>query len=199
VRDQAAADPGLMTRIMVRSNRWLPLAFLFVALVLAVLVWTLDDYISAAKLAGYPGVFFLNFLGAVSMVLPVPGLISVCGGSVLDLNPWVLGTLAGVGEALGEWSGYVVGYAGDTILERFSVYRNLRPRVGRWMAKRGSLVLLLVSAIPNPFFDLVGIAAGTVHYPFARFMAIILVGKIIKGLMVAHACQSGISLLPWVG
>ena len=74
MRDQAAADPGLMTRIMVRSNRWLPLAFLFVALVLAVLVWTLDDYISAAKLAGDPGVFFLNFLGAVSMVLPVPGL-----------------------------------------------------------------------------------------------------------------------------
>ena len=199
MRDQASADPGLMARIIVRSNRWLPVAFLFVALVLAVLVWTLGENISAAKLAGYPGVFFINFLGAVSMVLPMPGLISVCGGSVLDLNPWVLGTLAGVGEALGEWSGYVVGYAGDTVFERFSIYRNLRPRVGRWMEKRGSLLLLLASAVPNPFFDLVGIAAGTVHFPFVRFMAIIFVGKIIKGLAVAHACQNGISLLPWVG
>ena len=198
MRDQAAADPGLMIRIIARSNRWLPVAFLFVALVLAVLVWTLDDYISAKELAGYPGVFFLNFLGAVTMVLPVPGMISVCGGS-LFLNPWVLGTLAGLGESLGEWSGYVVGYAGDTVFERFSIYRKLKPRVGRWMEKRGTLVLFLASAVPNPFFDLVGIAAGTVHYPFARFMAIILVGKIIKGLMVAHACQSGISLLPWVG
>lgn len=188
-----------MTRIMIRRNRWLPLAFLFVALVLAVLVWTLDDYISAKQLAGYPGVFFLNLLGAVSMVLPVPGLISVCGGSALDLNPWVLGTLAGVGEALGEWSGYVVGYAGDTVFERFSMYRKLRPRVGKWMEKRGTLVLFLASAIPNPIFDVVGIAAGTVHFPFVRFMAIIFVGKIIKGLMVAHACQGGISLLPWVG
>ena len=198
MRDQATADPGLMTRILARSNRWLPLAFLVVALVLAVLVWALSGYISAEKVAGYPGVFFLNFLGAVSMVLPVPGLISVCGVSVL-LNPWVVGTLAGVGEALGEWSGYVVGYAGDTVFERFRIYRNLRPRVRGWMEKRGTLVLFLASVIPNPMFDLVGIAAGTVHFPFARFMAIVLVGKIVKGLTVALACQSGISLLPWVG
>ena len=198
MRDQVSAEPGPMTRIMAQSNRWLPLAFLFVALVLAVLVWALGGYISTAKLAGYPGVFFLNFLGAVSMVLPVPGLISVCGAGVF-LNPWVVGTLAGVGEALGEWSGYVVGYAGDTVFERFGVYRRLRPRVRVWMEKRGSLVLLLFSAIPNPVFDLVGIAAGSVHFPFVRFMAIISVGKIIKGLVVAHACQSGISLLPWVG
>ena len=184
--------------MLAKSNRWLPLVALFIALVLAVLVWTLRGYISAAKLAGYPGVFFLNFFGAVSMVLPVPGLISVCGGSVF-LNPWVLGTLAGVGEALGEWSGYVVGYAGDTVFERSSIYRNLRPRIRGWMEKRGSLVLFLASAIPNPLFDLVGIAAGTVHFPFVRFMAIILVGKIIKGLLVAHACLSGITLLPWVG
>ncbi len=197
--DQAAADPGLMTRIIVRSNRWLPVAALIVAILLAILVWALRDYISAAKLAGYPGVFLLNFFGAVSMVLPVPGLISVCGVSVF-LNPWVVGTLAGVGEALGEWSGYVVGYAGDTIFERSSVYRKLRPQVGKWMEKRGSLVLLIFSAIPNPIFDLVGIAAGTAHFPFVRFMVIISVGKIIKGLAVAIACDEyGISLLPWVG
>ena len=198
MRDQATADPGLMTRIIARSNRWLPLAFVFVTLVLVVLVWALSGFISAEKVAGYPGVFFLNFLGAVSMVLPVPGLISVCGASVL-LNPWAVGALAGVGEALGEWSGYVVGYAGDTLFERFSIYRSIRPRVRGWMEKRGTLVLFLASVIPNPLFDVVGIAAGTVHFPFARFMAIIFVGKIIKGLMVAQACQYGISLLPWVG
>ena len=198
MRDQASADQGLMTRIVASSNRWAPVAFLFVALVLAVLAWTLGDYISAAELVGYPSVFFLNLLGAVSMVLPVPGMISVCGWAV-SLNPWVLGTLAGVGESMGEWSGYVVGYAGDTVFERSSVYRRLKPRIGEWMEKRGSLLLFLASAVPNPFFDLVGIAAGTVHFPFVRFMAIILVGKIIKGLMVAHACQNGISLLPWAG
>ena len=198
MRDQVSADPGLMTRIIVKGHRWLPLAALVAAMVLAILVWMLRDYISAAELTGYPGVFLLNFFGAVSMVLPVPGLISVCGVSVF-LNPWVVGTLAGVGESLGEWSGYVVGYAGDTVFERSRIYRNLRPRVGKWMEKRGSLVLLLVSAIPNPIFDLVGIAAGTVHFPFVRFMAIILVGKIIKGLTVAIACDEyGVSLLPWI-
>jgi membrane protein YqaA with SNARE-associated domain len=172
-------------------------AFLVLAVAFAVVVWSLKSYISALKLAGYPGVFFLNFLGAVSMVLPVPGILSLCGLSVA-LHPFVLGVLAGLGETLGETSGYAVGFGGDTIFERFAVYRNLRPRVQRWMEKRGALVLFLVSAIPNPIVDVVGIAAGSVRYPFLRFMLIVLSGKIIKGLMIAYTCQYGVTLLPWV-
>ena len=173
------------------------MAFLVLAVAFAVVVWSLKSYISALKLAGYPGVFFLNFLGAVSMVLPVPGILSLCGLSVA-LHPFVLGALAGLGETLGETSGYAVGFGGDTIFERFAVYRNLRPRVQRWMEKRGALVLFLVSAIPNPIVDVVGIAAGSVRYPFLRFMLIVLSGKIIKGLMIAYTCQYGVTLLPWV-
>ncbi|MDP6454901.1 MAG: hypothetical protein QF898_16480, partial [SAR202 cluster bacterium] len=61
-----------------------------------------------------------------------------------------------------------------------------------------ALVLFLVSAIPNPIVDVVGIAAGSVRYPFLRFMLIVLSGKIIKGLMIAYTCQYGVTLLPWV-
>ncbi len=196
MHEQVSPESTVMTRLWVRHQRWLPLAFLVIAVVLAFVAWSFRDYVSPAKVAGYPGVFLLSFVGAVSMVLPVPAMITVCTMST-TLEPFILGSLSGLGETLGEWSGYAVGYGGHAIVDRFPIYHNLRPKFRGWMEKRGSLLLFLVSAIPNPIFDIVGIAAGTVQFPFARFMAIVFVGKVIKGLLVAYTCHYGITLLFW--
>ena len=197
MRDQVSTQPNAWAKFWLKNQRSLSIAFLLAALAFAVVVWFLRSYISPAKLGGYPGVFFLAFFGAVSMVLPVPGLISVCGLSV-TLNPIALGVLLGAGETLGETSGYAVGYGGDTIFERFAFYRNLKTRMQVWMQKRGSLLVFLVSVIPNPVVDVVGIAAGSVQFPFRRFLMIVLAGKTIKGLLVAYTCQYSITFLPWV-
>ena len=161
--------------------------------------WLFRDH--ALAVAGYPGVFLVNFIGAVSLILPIPGLgiIATCGLSV-QLNPLALGLLATSGETLGEWSGYVVGYGGHTVFDRFDWYRRVRPTLARWMLRRGTLILFVVSAIPNPVFDIVGIAAGSVQYPFRRFMVVVFVGKLIKWLVIAYACHYGIdvAVLPWV-
>ena len=145
------------------------------------------------KLVGYPGVFFLSFLGSVTMILPVPGLLSVCGFST-TLSPFLLGILAGIGETLGEISGYAVGYGGGSVVEKHRIYIRLK----RWMEQRGILVLFLVSIIPNPIFDLVGIAAGAVKFPILRFLATVWVGKTLKGMMVGYTCFYGLNQLPWV-
>ena len=194
---QVSAESGGSASLWIRHQRWLPLAALVGAVILAIVAWTLRDHVSPSKVAGYPGVFLVSWFGAVSLVLPVPAMLTVCGLST-TLDPFVLGTLAGVGESLGEWSGYAVGYGGHSIFDRMPFYRAVRPKFRSWMEKRGTLVLFIVSAIPNPIFDVVGVAAGTVGYPFKRFMAIVLVGKIIKGLLVAYTCHHGVTLLPWV-
>ena len=162
------------------------------------------------KEGGYLGVFLLSFLGSVAMVLPVPGLIALCGAGGLGLSPALLGVLAGTGETIGEISGYAVGYGGRGVVEgnRFqgvtSVIRRkpflvtLFVRLEQWMERRGAVVLFLVSIIPNPFFDLVGVAAGGVRYPVHRFFAIVFVGKILKGILVAYTCFYGVELMPWV-
>lgn len=195
--DKTPVAEAPFPRQWIEYRHWWPIVFFLLAVALAVAAWSLRSYIPPEKLAGYPGVFILSFIGAVSMILPVPGLISLCGLSVV-LNPFALGLLVGVGETLGEWSGYAVGYGGNTIFERFAVYRKLRPVIRGWMGKRGSLVLFIVSAIPNPIFDLVGIAAGTAQFPFRRFMMIVFIGKVIKGLLVAYTCHYSMTLLPWV-
>ena len=158
--------------------------------------WLLSGDVSDVqrwKELGYPGVFFLNFLASVSLVLPVPGLISLCGVSLL-LNPFVLGVLAGIAETIGEISGYAIGYGGRTVVEKRRYYARIRA----WMERRGTVVIFVVSLVPNPLFDLVGITAGGVRFPLHKFLATVWAGKTLKGMMVAYTCYYGVTLLPWV-
>ena len=186
---------GALSRLWSKPEHRLPLLGLVLGLSIIITVWALRDVLSAsiASMAGYPGVFFLSFLGSVSMVLPVPGLLSVCGVSLL-LNPFFIGLLAGAGETIGEISGYAVGYGGGSIVEKCTFY----PKLKRWMERRGTLVIFLVSLIPNPVFDVVGIAAGSVKFPIVRFLTVVWIGKTLKGIMVGYTCFYGVTLLPWV-
>ncbi len=186
-----------MAQVWARHQRALSVSGLVLVGAIVLTAWLLRGQIDAVQVAGYPGVFLLNFLGAVSIVLPVPGLITTCTLSV-PLNPFVVGCLAGLGEFFGEWSGYVIGLGGNKLFDRVPAYQRMRPVAARWMMKRGAIVLFLFSAIPNPLFDLVGIAAGTVQYPFRRFLAVVFCGKLLKALTVAYTCHYGITALPWV-
>ena len=67
------------------------------------------------------------------------------------------------------------------------------------MARRGTLVLFLMAAIPNPLFDVVGVAAGATRFSMTRFFVTLMIAKTLKGLAVAYACWQGVKLLPWMG
>ena len=174
-------------------ERVLRVVVLVVVLGSLLALWLLRESLQDLKVVGYPGVFLFSFLGSFSMVLPVPGLLSVCGVAIL-LNPVAVGLVAGVAETLGETSGYAVGYGGRAVIENRRFYR----RLSAWMRRRGSLILFLVSVIPNPVVDIVGITAGGLRFPITRFLLVVWVGKTIKGIAVAYACSLGFQLLPWL-
>ncbi len=44
----------------------------------------------------------------------------------------------------------------------------------------GGLTVFVLSLIPNPFFDLAGIAAGVLRYPVSRFLFFCWLGNTIK-------------------
>jgi membrane protein YqaA with SNARE-associated domain len=56
-------------------------------------------------------------------------------------------------------------------------------------------LLLALSVVPNPLFDLAGITAGVLRYPLWGFLAVVLVGKLLKFLALAYGCAWGIA---WV-
>ena len=189
-----------VARQLSRLQRRLQIALLFLAIALiggvsALLL--LSGSVSDVESLGYPGVFLLSFLGSFAMVLPVPGLIAVCGAGGIELNPLLVGLLSGTGETIGEVSGYGVGYGGRGLFEN-SRFRGVIDKLEVWMKRRGTLVLFLVAVIPSPFFDFVGIVAGGARYPVAKFFGVVFVGKTLKGVLVASLCSYVVTLLPWV-
>ena len=139
---------------------------------------------------GYAGVLAVNLIGSASVIVPVPGLAVVCGAAPGDvgLNPTLLGLAGGFGSTVGELSGYLAGYGGNQFVQRSRHYERFRQLVIR----KGGLTLFVLSVVPNPLFDIAGIAAGSLRYPLRRFLLYVLAGKVIKFIVVAYACRQGI-------
>ena len=97
---------------------------------------------------GYAGVLAVNVIGSASVIVPVPGLAVVCGASAGDvgLNPVLLGLAGGFGSTVGEMSGYLAGYGGNTLIQRSKHYERFRQLVIR----NGGMALFVLSVIPNP-------------------------------------------------
>lgn len=136
---------------------------------------------------GYPGIFLISFLAYATVLLPAPGVAVVFAmGAVF--HPLGVALAAGAGAALGEFSGYLAGFSSQLVIERATLYE----RMTRWMQRNGPLTVLLLSAVPNPFFDLAGIAAGALKMPPFRFLLWVWIGVTIKMLIFAYA---GLALL----
>ena len=140
--------------------------------------------------AGYGGVALASLIASAGLIIPVPALGAVCAASIF-LNPALLGLVAGTSESVGELTGYFLGYSGRDMVRRSRLYRRLEPLVRR----RGWLPLFLVSLVPNPIFDIIGIAAGTLRYPLWGFLGVVWVGKTLKFMIFAYACRYSLAWL----
>ncbi|MBN1668013.1 MAG: VTT domain-containing protein [Anaerolineales bacterium] len=157
---------------------------------ISVFVFSVRDQAEELAVFGYPGIFLLALLSNATVLLPAPGLAVVFTmGSVF--NPLFVGLAAGAGGTFGELSGYMAGFSGQAVIERADVYA----RMTKWMSKNGNLTVLLLGLIPNPFFDLTGIAAGALKMPLPRFLFWAWIGITIKMTLFAYL---GSSALKWL-
>ena len=90
------------------------------------------DRLQELERYGYVAVFLVGLVSNATLILPVPGLAvsSVMGGV---FNPWLVGVVGGVGQALGELTGYMAGYSGQTLVDGNPTY----DRLTRWMQRYG--------------------------------------------------------------
>jgi uncharacterized membrane protein YdjX (TVP38/TMEM64 family) len=110
-------------------------------------------------------------------------------GSIL--HPLGVALAAGTGAALGELSGYVAGLSGRAVIERMDLYQRVKPQV----MKYGPFAIFVLGAIPNPTFDLVGIAAGALKMPLWKFFLAVWAAQIVKMLIFAFAGSLSINWL----
>jgi membrane protein YqaA with SNARE-associated domain len=130
---------------------------------------------------GYPAVFLVSLVTNAAFLLPAPGIALVfAAGGVLD--PVAVGIIAGLGAALGELTGYLVGLSGQTVFEDRPLYW----RIEKWMRKSGTLAIFILAAIPNPIFDVGGLIAGVLRMPVWRFILGAWLGKSLRFVMLAY-------------
>lgn len=160
------------------------LSALLLAVTFTILLLLFRQRIAQYAGAGYFGVFLVNLLGSSTVILPVPALLVVyLGGGMPNWNPLLVGLVGALGSALGELTGYLLGYSGQGLIENQALYT----RMEGWMRRNGLLTILILSIIPNPVFDAAGMAAGALRFPLRLFLLATLIGKSVKMIALAYA------------
>lgn len=173
-----------------KKNSVLRILLLFLVLALTIVLFIYRDEVQKVASFGYWGVFILSILSNATLILPLPGVIFTSAmGAVF--NPLWVAIAAGIGAAIGETTGYLAGYSGQVVVDRKDWYETLT----RWMRKFGNITILVMAFVPNPLFDLAGVAAGMLKLPYLRFLFWCSIGKIIKMLLFAYTGASLFKIL----
>lgn len=131
---------------------------------------------------GYFGIFAISLLSSATIFLPMPGFAIVFAMGRF-LNPVLVGLAAGLGAGLGEITGYMAGSAGHNAVMKTSVFRSHKKQI----EKHGPLAVFLLSFLPNPAFDVAGIAAGAIKMPLWKFLLAVIIGKTLRYISLAFA------------
>jgi membrane protein YqaA with SNARE-associated domain len=196
VQDPAAKQPFW------NKDRYLQLLSLILVIALvAIVVWQrqniADFALIMAKYWGlkYLAIFIISMTASATLVIPVPGLAITSLIAAVSVSPWDplwIGIASGIGATIGESTGYLLGYSGRMAIPDTKNYE----KVVGWMQKWGNLAIFLLALIPNPLFDLAGIAAGILKFPMWKFILIGGLGRLPKHILFAYFGYWGIHSLP---
>ena len=171
----------------------LRLIVLIGVIALTVFLFSIRNHVKDLQGYGYLGIFLISIVANATIIIPLPGIaVTYAMGSIF--NPFFVAIAAGTGAALGELTGYMAGFSGQGVIEKESRYNRLLA----WMNKHrrwSDLVIMGLAFIPNPFFDLAGMASGALKIPIWRFLIWVWMGKVMKMMVFAYAGAESIRLL----
>ena len=154
-------------------------------LALIVVLFLFRNQVKKLEEYGYAGIFLISIAANATIIIPLPGIaFTTAMGAIF--NPLGVAVAAGLGAAIGELTGYLAGFSGQAAVEKVSIYE----RLTNWMRQHQNLAylaILLMAFIPNPLFDLAGMASGALKLPLWKFLIACAIGKILKMLMFAYA------------
>lgn len=165
-----------------KKRAFLRILLLFFIIAITALLFVFRDQLQKLAHFGYGGIFILSILSNATLILPVPGImLTTAMGAIF--HPFWVAIAAGLGAAIGELTGYLAGYSGQIMVGQSEKYQ----RLAGWMRNYGDITVLVMALIPNPFFDLAGMAAGVLKMPVIRFLLWCSIGKILKMLVFAYS------------
>jgi len=167
------------------KNLFIRILVLVLVILVTILLFRYRDQIQQLSGLGYLGVFLLSILANATIILPLPGvLLTSAMGAIF--SPFWVALSAGAGAAIGELTGYLAGFSGQVVIEN----KNWYDRFTAWMGKYGFAAVFILGFIPNPLFDLAGIAAGVMGMKIWKFLVWSFLGKFLKMLLFAYTGES---------
>jgi len=153
---------------------------------------------SLARQYGYFGVFLISLIGALSIIFPIPYAVVIftLGGLQFEgtwvFEPVLIAIAAGIGSALGEFSGYFLGFSGRRFISE--KYKKKIEFLMRVFDKFGPLAIFLFALTPLPD-DLLFIPLGVIRYSIVKVLAPALIGKFCMNLIVAYSGRFSIQII----
>ena len=129
------------------------------------------------------GVFFISFIGSLSIVFPIPYTIVILFLGSQGWNPFLLAIAGGLGSALGEFSGYALGYYGARFVSKER--RRKMDFFVKIFDRYGPIAVFLFALTPLPD-DLLFIPLGILRYKFWKTFIPCLIGKFLMCFLLAY-------------
>jgi len=147
---------------------------------------------------GYFGIFLISLIGALSIFFPIPYTVVIFTlgglkvGEAWVFEPLWIAVAAGIGSAMGEFLGYLLGFGGRRVIgEKYKKKMELLMKI---FDKFGSIVIFLFALTPLPD-DLLFIPLGVIRYSVVRALIPALIGKICMNFIVAYSGRLSIQII----
>ena len=142
---------------------------------------------------GYIGIFLISLLGAMSIFIPIPYtvVIFVLGASP-SFDPLWIAVAAGAGAAIGEFSGYLIGFGGRRVIG--NKYKKKMDFLTKLFKKYGAIAIFIFALTPLPD-DLLFIPLGIMRYSLLRAFVPAILGKFFSNLIIAYSGRLSLEIV----
>lgn len=142
---------------------------------------------------GYLGIFLISFLGATSVFIPIPSSVVIFTlGASQTFDPLWIAVAAGTGAALGEFSGYLIGFGGRRVIGE--KYKKKMDFLTKLFKKFGPIVIFAFALTPLPD-DLLFIPLGIMRYSLLKAFIPALLGKFVSNLIIAYSGRLSLQII----
>jgi membrane protein YqaA with SNARE-associated domain len=142
---------------------------------------------------GYLGVFLISLVGAMSIFVPIPYtvVIFILGGFA-SFDPFLIAVAAGLGAAIGEFSGYLIGMGGRKVIG--DKYKKRMDFLTKLFKKLGPIAIFVFALTPLPD-DLLFIPLGVMRYGILQAFIPALIGKFFSNLIIAYSGRLSLEIV----
>lgn len=129
----------------------------------------------------------------MSIFVPIPYtvVIFILGG-LSNFDPLWIAVAAGIGAAIGEFSGYLIGVGGRRVIK--NKYKKKMDFLTKLFKKYGPIVIFVFALTPLPD-DLLFIPLGIMRYSLLRAFLPAVLGKFISSLIIAYSGRLSLEIV----